>query len=195
MAFKTKEEINVQSVQCLGYQLAVINETFRLFPPVPSIPRRITPGEGCVIAGHHVPGDTLVAVDLWAVGHSSANFHRCREFVPERWLPASHTTITTPDTAPDTVLLSPFSTSVNNTRPVEFDNDKRKAIQPFSVGPRNCIGKNLAYAEIRLILARLLWEFDFELEERSRDWMEGLRVWGFFEKGTGLWVRLRAVER
>jgi cytochrome P450 len=64
---------------------------------------------------------------------SPANFARPAEFLPERWLPSS-----------------------------PFPNDIKAAFQPFSVGPRSCIGKILAYAEMRLILARLLWNFNLE---------------------------------
>lgn len=42
-----------------------------------------------------------------------------------------------------------------------------------SFGHRDCIGKNLAYAEMRLILARLLWNFELGLPEgqgSSMDW-------------------------
>jgi len=42
--------------------------------------------------------------------------------------------------------------------------------QPFSYGPRNCIGRALAYNEMRLILARVLWNFDMELCKESQDW-------------------------
>jgi cytochrome P450 len=38
--------------------------------------------------------------------------------------------------------------------------DQTNAIQPFGVGPRSCIGRLLAWAEMRLILARLVWRFD-----------------------------------
>ena len=44
------------------------------------------------------------------------------------------------------------------------------ALQPFSIGPRNCLGKNLAYVEMRSILARIVWHFDMELCEESKDW-------------------------
>ena len=48
-----------------------------------------------------------------------------------------------------------------------FYNDRRDAFKPFSDGPRNCIGRNLAYHEMRLILAKVLWGFDLELAEGS----------------------------
>lgn len=37
------------------------------------------------------------------------------------------------------------------------------------VGPRRCIGKTLALAEMKLILAKLFWHFDIELSEKSQD--------------------------
>ncbi|KAK6950625.1 hypothetical protein Daesc_007149 [Daldinia eschscholtzii] len=43
-----------------------------------------------------------------------------------------------------------------------FSKDRDEAVQPFSLGPRSCLGQNLAMAELRLIIAKLLWTFDFE---------------------------------
>jgi cytochrome P450 len=71
-----------------------------------------------------------------------------------------------------------------------YYNDKREAVRPFSVGPRNCIGQNLAYHEMRLIMARLMWEFDLELDGKSEGWTEGMKVRVFWDKG-GLWVRVK----
>lgn len=46
-------------------------------------------------------------------------------------------------------------------------------MQPFSVGPRNCIGLTLAYHEMRLIMANLLWHFDVELSgECDEGWLD-----------------------
>ena len=53
-----------------------------------------------------------------------------------------------------------------------FYTDSRAVLQPFSVGPRNCIGRNLAYNEMRLILARVLWNFDLELCDESKGWSD-----------------------
>lgn len=41
---------------------------------------------------------------------------------------------------------------------------------------------SLAYAEMRFILARMIWNFDFQIAEESRDWAEGLRSWLIWEK-------------
>lgn len=77
-----------------------------------------------------------MSVHAWSLSRSPESFVRPLDFVPERWL----------NSARDT--SSPYA------------NDKLHAVQPFSLGPRHCIGKNLAWAEMRLILARLLWSFD-----------------------------------
>lgn len=38
----------------------------------------------------------------------------------------------------------------------------RLAFAPFSVGPRSCAGKAMAYLEASLVVARTMWSFDFE---------------------------------
>ena len=55
------------------------------------------------------------------------------------------------------------------------------AFNPFSLGPRNCLGRNLAYLEMRLILAHLLWHFDFETEDKAWRW-EDQKTWILWEK-------------
>ena len=63
--------------------------------------------------------------------------------MPERWLPQGE-------------------------RPAEYDNDHLSASKPFSIGFHSCLGRPLASVELRLVLTRLLWAFDFveELAER-----------------------------
>lgn len=68
-------------------------------------------------------------------------------FIPERWLLSSITDPSSP-----------------------FYRDHRDVVQPFSVGPRACLGKGLAYNEMRVILARLFWNFDLELCAESMEW-------------------------
>jgi len=53
---------------------------------------------------------------------------------------------------------------------------------------------SLAYMEARLILARLLWRFDFELEDPKQDWMKDQKVRLVWQK-MPLMVRLKPVVR
>lgn len=61
----------------------------------------------------------------------------------------------------------------------QFDSDSKDSFQPFSVGPRNCIGKKFAYDSMKLILARMLWRFDMALDKevikggRIDSWITG----------------------
>jgi cytochrome P450 len=55
-------------------------------------------------------------------------------------------------------------------------------MKPFSHGARNCVGKNLAYAEMRLIMAKLAWKFELELMPESKNWFEGQKVYTVFQK-------------
>lgn len=95
------------------------------------------------IAGVDIPAGTKVGVHHSAAYWSPNNFARAREFWPERFLKESRE--------------DPRS---------EFYNDKRDVFHPFSYGPRNCIGQNLAYAEIRLIIMKILWTFDMQFAEQ-----------------------------
>src|SRR6187402_3700333 len=49
--FKSEAEITAVSVNSLEYELAVLNEALRIYPPVPGNLTRIVPPEGCMIAG------------------------------------------------------------------------------------------------------------------------------------------------
>jgi cytochrome P450 len=69
----------------------------------------------------------------------------------------------------------------------------RDALNPFSTGPRGCIGKkyplllpfyplqkiitdggvaSLAYNEMRSVIARMIWHFDMELVNEDQNWTD-----------------------
>ncbi|OCL11142.1 putative cytochrome P450 [Glonium stellatum] len=48
--------------------------------------------------------------------------------------------------------------------------DIKEASQPFSLGTRGCLGRNFAYMEINLILAKMLWKYNLELLNPDMDW-------------------------
>lgn len=138
--FQKDSDIDIINLAQMKYLNACIEEGLRMYPPVPVGMPRVTPAEGMVICGEYIPGNTAVSVAQWATYHSPQNFQRPNEFLPERW-----------------------------TDPA-FATDNKAAFQPFSFGPRNCLGKNLAYHEMRLILAKILYNFDLTLVPESIGW-------------------------
>jgi cytochrome P450 len=53
--FKSEEEINVVNSGQLPYLFAVLEESLRMYPPVPTRLPRVTGPEGHTIDGHYVP--------------------------------------------------------------------------------------------------------------------------------------------
>ncbi|KAI1399693.1 cytochrome P450 [Hypoxylon fuscum] len=152
-SFKSEDEITLTSVGNLNYMLACLNEALRLYPPVTGeLPRR-SPQGGATILGKFVPEGTAVAVLQWPINKDPRWWKDAEKFAPERWME---------DPA--------------------YKDDRLDAMQPFSIGARNCIGRNLAYAEMRLILAKIIYNFDMKLSDDSRDWMTGQKAYVVWEK-------------
>ena len=83
-AFSDYDQINGRSTESLPYLKAVIDEGLRIYPPIPTGPPRVSPGE--TIDGHYVPKGTVVSVSSWSATHYERNFHQAFDFKPERWL-------------------------------------------------------------------------------------------------------------
>ncbi|KAI1343575.1 cytochrome P450 [Xylariaceae sp. FL0016] len=73
---------------------------------------------------------------------------------------------------------------------LEDNGDDKGAFQPFSEGPRVCLGMGLAYMEMRLVLAKLVWNYDWELDDACRGWWDGLRL-EFMWRKPELYVHFR----
>ncbi|KAM0544798.1 hypothetical protein ACHAPJ_011625 [Fusarium lateritium] len=66
--------------------------------------------------------------------------------------------------------------------------DQKDASRPFSLGPRGCLGINLAYLEVRMTLASMAYAYDWELVNKDLDWLADVR----FRTG---WVRPELMVR
>ncbi|EQL00245.1 cytochrome P450 3A17 [Ophiocordyceps sinensis CO18] len=156
-AFASEQDINLINTASLEYLQACINEILRVYPPAAETGARVSPGD--MVDGKFVPAGTLLSVYQWATFQNPANFVEPESYIPERWLPATHARYEK-----------------------RFEADNRAVFKPFSYGPRDCIGKNLAYSEMRLIICRLFYRFDFELAHNQDGWHEDQKVFGIWQK-------------
>lgn len=111
-SFADESEITLLSVSKLQYMLACLNESLRRYSPVAGALPRHVPRGGGMVAGHFVPEDTVVGVWQWPIYHSPDLWTDPMGFHPERFMGDPR-----------------------------FAGDRLDALQPFSIGPRNCIGK------------------------------------------------------
>ena len=127
------------SVSKLPFLRACIDETLRIRPSSAfGLPRAI-PAGGCMVAGQFIPGGTSVSVPTYSILHDNSIFPDADIFMPQRWIDAD----------------------VGTGDPVVM----RKYHIPFSTGPRACIGRNIAYFEMTLVIATLVHYFDFDFAE------------------------------
>ena len=122
---------SLADLEKLPFLTAVVKETLRLGKMAPSRLPRVATSEGMSLAGLHIPGGTVVSVSPHLIHMNSSIFPEPEKFVPDRWLG---------DEAGSFI----------------GDADPDKYLFAFSMGSRDCIGSNLAMAEIRLVIAFLV---------------------------------------
>lgn len=131
-------EIDGDTTQYLPYLNAVISEGLHIFPPVPAGLPRVSSSDP--ISGYAVSAGASVSSSFWSTSYSPSYFASPRSFCPERWLDHDH-----------------------EFWDEKFKDDVKDASKPFSIGPRACIRIGLTEVEMRIILTRLVWDFDWEV--------------------------------
>ena len=139
--FSDIEEIHSSpTLNSCVYLRSVIDEAMRLSPPVGGLlPREVLSG-GIDIDGLHIPEGCIVGTPHYALHHNPEYFPAPFEFIPERWIPDSSAIVTK-----ETVATA------------------QSAFCPFSIGPRGCIGKGVAYVELTTSLARVVYLYEMRL--------------------------------
>ena len=144
--FDTEEELRFPEpgADRCPYLRACIDEAMRLSPPIAGcLPREVLKG-GIMIDGNYICEGTVVGTGIYAIHHNPRYFPRPFEYIPERWIPGS-----SPDVTCESIAVA------------------RSAFVPFSLGPRGCIGKSLAYGELSTIVARTIWRYHIRLHQGS----------------------------
>jgi cytochrome P450 len=117
------------------YLEQVIKETLRLFPPI-HVGNRFA-AEDVQIKDYKVPEGSRVMVSMYLTHRDQAVWEEPEQFCPARF---------------------------DRSQQAE-DGDRRPSLSyiPFGGGPRNCIGATYAQIEGRVVLARILQQFELKL--------------------------------
>ncbi|KAF7533964.1 hypothetical protein G7054_g6637 [Neopestalotiopsis clavispora] len=127
-----------ESRQLLTYLGACIKESLRLNPPAPNLFARVVPPGGKTIDGVFVPGETEVTSVSYIVQRDPELYSPDPEaYRPERWIEV------------DTHRLSEMEAS-------QF---------VFGIGPRVCLGKDIATMELWKLLPEIIRCFEIEMIE------------------------------
>ncbi|CAL5009416.1 unnamed protein product [Urochloa decumbens] len=133
---KGQEMVTESDLPTMTYLKAVIKETLRLHPAAPLFVPHLSM-EACEIDGYTIPSGTRVMVNAWAIGRLSACWDNPHDFIPERFMDG------------------------NNDVDLKGKTDFRYV--PFGAGRRMCPGIHAAAATLEIMLANLVYRFDWEL--------------------------------
>ncbi|KAF2230818.1 cytochrome P450 [Viridothelium virens] len=133
-------KIDLKTLERLPWLTAVIKETLRIAPVLTSRLPVVSPDKALRYRDWNIPPGVAVSITLRDILLDPAIFEDPMEFKPERWLPENP----------------------------ELDRISRYYL-PFSCGSRMCLGMNLAYAELYIVLARIFLTFDLELHHTTRE--------------------------
>ncbi|PPQ98481.1 hypothetical protein CVT26_013882 [Gymnopilus dilepis] len=145
------ETIEINALASLPLLDAIINETLRLQPPIPtSLQRAPADGSGgkALSPDMYILEGTAVQISPWVIHRCPRYFYPDPDkFWPDRWISGD----------PSIIL-------------------DKSAFIPFSTGPANCPGRPLAIIELRYVTCLLVRTFDmsFEPDYDVAQWEESL---------------------
>ncbi|XP_071689977.1 cytochrome P450 Tp4149-like [Rutidosis leptorrhynchoides] len=117
----------------MTYLKAVVKEALRLHSPLPLLLPRES-RQQVNLMGYDIPKNTQVIINAWAINRDPTTWNEAEEFKPERFL--------------------------NN--PMDYKGLHYEFL-PFGAGRRGCPGLHFGVVLLELVLANLVYKFNFEL--------------------------------
>ncbi|KAF7076962.1 hypothetical protein CFC21_081561 [Triticum aestivum] len=133
-----KEMVTEEDLSGMIYLKGVIKETLRLHSPVPLFLPHLSTAD-CDIEGYTIPSGTRVIINGWALSRDPAYWESAEEFMPER-----------------------FMENVGSTMIHDFKGSNFHYL-PFGTGRRVCPGMNFGMATVEIMLANLVFHFNWDL--------------------------------
>jgi cytochrome P450 len=130
-----KGKVEESETDQLHYLNCIVKESMRLHPPTPVLVPRETTSH-FKLDQYDIPAKTTVLINAWAIARDPSYWPYPDEFKPERFL-----------------------NGMNDSKGEEFN------LIPFGEGRRICPGKNFSNKVIALMLANLLYSFDWSLPD------------------------------
>jgi cytochrome P450 len=131
----TTTMFEAEEVKPLVYLQAVLLETLRLYPPIPVVSKSVA-ADDVMPTGDKVCAGDMVLLSLQSTGRMEVVWGSdSQEFRPERWL-------------------------LKDGRLRHVPSHKFPA---FVMGPRLCLGKDIAITLLKIIVAAVVWNFDVDM--------------------------------
>ncbi|CAK9320311.1 unnamed protein product [Citrullus colocynthis] len=123
---------SIEELKKLVYFHGALCEALRLYPPVP-YQHKVAMQHDTLPSGHHINPKTKIVFSLYALGRMSDVWGKdCMEFKPERWISEKG--------------------SIKHVPSYKF--------LAFNAGPRTCLGKKVAFTEMKLVAATIIHNYN-----------------------------------
>ncbi|GMG98306.1 hypothetical protein Nepgr_000146 [Nepenthes gracilis] len=165
-----EEPLAFEEADRLVYLKAALTETLRLYPSVPEDFKYVV-SDDVLPDGTPVPAGSTVTYSIFSVGRTKAIWGEdCLEFKPERWLVR---------TGSDGYRFEP-------------PNDGYKFVA-FNAGPRTCLGKELAYLQMKSVASAVLLRYRIMPVPGHRV-EQKMSLTLFMKNGLRVYLRQRRLE-
>ncbi|RZC57274.1 hypothetical protein C5167_004572 [Papaver somniferum] len=134
----TDEPLGFEENDRLVYLKAALSETLRLYPSVPEDSKHVAVDD-VLPDGTFVPAGSAVTYSIYSTGRMESTWGEdCLEFKPERWLSKDEK---------------------------QFEAKDQFRFVSFNAGPRICLGKDLAYLQMKSVAAAVLLRHKLTIAE------------------------------